>query len=507
MIEFYVTTTGNYDPKDIENPSSAFILDYKNKSLEVMGKYRFDFQRIDASYLQLRDAGLRGLSIAGANNLFHDLIRRSEEISQRYVYLPNASIGYVSSSVGRLDASVSRLENSLQFVNGSVGSLESSVSSLETHLRATDELLSDVAAVVDNVDNSINSLERNMAAANTSINNISAVVGTALEPINSSISRLNTSVRLNTSSIRRLDSSVSKLELGLADTDASITNIKEYYIRKALIGRPNGVASLDSLGHVPASQLPSYVDDIIEGYKYRGVFYKESTHQTQIVPEGGKVYVDLYTGKTYRWGGTEYAIVSDTIAIGETEGTAFEGSRGVALEDAFFEHATDASIHVSETDRISWEDAAEKAHVHDNKVIIDRISQDDIDNWDDASAKRHVHDNKALLDAITDGSVNEWKNVNPDWNATSGDASIKNRPNLGEAALRDVLAGNLTNTTVSNNLVTATQVAEYGQTKMTAAQVASIVDASITALGLDKYTTDDEVAAIVDASIRALEID
>ena len=123
MIEFYVTATGNFDPKQIENPSSAFILDYKDKSLEVMGQYSFDFQRVDASYLTLRDAGRRGLSIAGANNLYHDVLRRSEDIAQSCVLLPNASIGYVSSSIGRLDASVNILENSFYTVNSSVSSL------------------------------------------------------------------------------------------------------------------------------------------------------------------------------------------------------------------------------------------------------------------------------------------------------------------------------------------------------------------------------------------------
>lgn len=43
MIEFYITATGNYDPQQIENPSSAFILDYKNKTLSVKGQYDFDF--------------------------------------------------------------------------------------------------------------------------------------------------------------------------------------------------------------------------------------------------------------------------------------------------------------------------------------------------------------------------------------------------------------------------------------------------------------------------------
>lgn len=63
-------------------------------------------------------------------------------------------------------------------------------------------------------------------------------------------------------------------------------------------------------GKVPATQLPSYVDDVVEGYYYDSKFYEESTHVTEIDPEKGKIYVDLATEKTYRWGGSAYAEIS-----------------------------------------------------------------------------------------------------------------------------------------------------------------------------------------------------
>lgn len=57
-------------------------------------------------------------------------------------------------------------------------------------------------------------------------------------------------------------------------------------------------------GKIPASQLPSYVDDVIEGYLYEGAFYEDSEHTTAITGETGKIYVDLTSGNTYRWSGT-----------------------------------------------------------------------------------------------------------------------------------------------------------------------------------------------------------
>lgn len=78
-------------------------------------------------------------------------------------------------------------------------------------------------------------------------------------------------------------------------------------------GEADGLATLDSNGLVPAEQLPSYVDDVIEGYYYNGAFYKESAHTTTITPELGKIYVDLTTGAnsaTYRYSGNAYVQIS-----------------------------------------------------------------------------------------------------------------------------------------------------------------------------------------------------
>lgn len=86
-------------------------------------------------------------------------------------------------------------------------------------------------------------------------------------------------------------------------------------------GAKNGVASLDANGLVPSSQLPSYVDDVIEGYYSDGAFYKEETHKTVITGETGKIYVDLTTNMSYRYGGTEYVKItsSDMVAITNAE--------------------------------------------------------------------------------------------------------------------------------------------------------------------------------------------
>ena len=90
-------------------------------------------------------------------------------------------------------------------------------------------------------------------------------------------------------------------------------------------GAANGVAELDAAGKVPSSQLPSFVDDVIEVADY---------DHLPITGESGKIYVTLDTNKTYRWTGSGYAEISESLALGETSSTAYRGDKGKANADA-----------------------------------------------------------------------------------------------------------------------------------------------------------------------------
>ena len=89
-------------------------------------------------------------------------------------------------------------------------------------------------------------------------------------------------------------------------------------------GVAGGVAELDANGLVPTSQLPSYVDDVLE-YASASAF--------PATGEAGKIYVALDTNLTYRWGGTEYVEISPSLALGETSSTAYRGDRGKIAYD------------------------------------------------------------------------------------------------------------------------------------------------------------------------------
>lgn len=128
------------------------------------------------------------------------------------------------------------------------------------------------------------------------------------------------------------DTSSGAAKKAIADENGN--NIASTYVKKSQVGAKNGVASLDENGQVPSSQLPAYVDDVVEGYYYQSKFYKEAAHTTVITGEGGKVYLDLSTNKSYRWSGSAYAQIKGDLAIGETTGTAYDGAKGKANAQA-----------------------------------------------------------------------------------------------------------------------------------------------------------------------------
>ena len=89
-------------------------------------------------------------------------------------------------------------------------------------------------------------------------------------------------------------------------------------------GTANGVATLGADGLVPSAQLPSYVDDVLEGYLYNAKFYQESAHTTEMQGESGKIYVDITNAAepiSYRYSGSVYSkiVSNDAVALTDAE--------------------------------------------------------------------------------------------------------------------------------------------------------------------------------------------
>lgn len=120
--------------------------------------------------------------------------------------------------------------------------------------------------------------------------------------------------------------------------DTTITNSLNAFISTK--GQPSGLAELDSTGKVPAAQLPSYVDDVLE-FSTKAQFPQ--------IGETGKIYVAKDTNLTYRWTGTQYLEISQSLALGETPSTAYPGDKGKANRDALNSMPTKLTSYLTPT--------------------------------------------------------------------------------------------------------------------------------------------------------------
>lgn len=150
-------------------------------------------------------------------------------------------------------------------------------------------------------------------------NDLTDILKTAYDNVVSWVSTNGTNLINHLSNITN-PHSVTKAQVGLGSVDdtsdankpvstaqQTALNLK---VDNSLLGAVNGVAQLDASGFVKNTQLPSYVDDVLEFTNLEGF---------PLTGESGKIYIALDTNKTYRWSGTVYAIISETITIGEVK--------------------------------------------------------------------------------------------------------------------------------------------------------------------------------------------
>lgn len=150
---------------------------------------------------------------------------------------------------------------------------------------------------------------------------------------------------------------VTKSQVGLGN----VTN--DAQVKRSEMGKAGGVATLDGSGQVPASQLPSFVDDVLE-YASKSAFPARG--------ETGKIYVALDTNLTWRWSGSAYVEISKSLALGETSSTAYPGAKGKAL----------AADLASTKTTVASNTAAR--HSHTNKTVLDKITDAMLTAWNGA---------------------------------------------------------------------------------------------------------------------------
>lgn len=139
-------------------------------------------------------------------------------------------------------------------------------------------------------------------------------------------------------------SKLTKASVGLGN----VTNDSQ--VKRSEMGTANGIATLNDRGLVPVSQLPSYVDDVVDVYATYtksdvGVLtnievFSDSGKTQPVTGESGKIYIDVENNYQFRWTGTKYTPVGTPTVIGEVAGTAYDGGKGKAIADKINEHVT-----------------------------------------------------------------------------------------------------------------------------------------------------------------------
>lgn len=174
------------------------------------------------------------------------------------------------------------------------------------------------------------------------------------EEINSIIVNSQSISDLTTALNNKIDESAAKTLISTAISELTKASVglgnvtNDSQVKRSEMGTVNGVATLDEQGHVPTSQLPSYVDDVVDVYATYtkddtgvltniGVF-SDSGKTQSVTGESGKIYIDVENNYQFRWTGTKYAPVGAPTVIGEIAGTAYDGGKGKAIADKINEH-------------------------------------------------------------------------------------------------------------------------------------------------------------------------
>lgn len=234
----------------------------------------------------------------------------------------------------------------------------------------------------------------------------------------------------------------------IGDTSEVNNKIQQFIDSK---GNPNGLASLNESGVIPTSQLPSYVDDVIEVATFNNL---------PITGESGKIYIVQNTNLTYRWSGTDYVEISKSLALGENSSTAYPGDKGKATTDKL-NRIPDKLI----TDTVNVNQSTTEAVLNFTtyRQEAQQIGRNTltITSATTSQAGLMSSSDKTKLDGLKDQA-----GITSDINAvqTNLETHINNKSNPHEVTKDQVGLGNVDNTSDANKPISnATQTALNGK--------------------------------------------
>lgn len=276
-------------------------------------------------------------------------------------------------------------------------------------------------------------------------------------------------------------------------------------------------------GVIDAKNLPSFVDDVIEGYYSSSKFYKtrssDGTYATEITGESGKIYVNLNDNKTYRWSGSAFVVISETIALGETSTTAYQGDRGkIAYDHASAHGSAFASGLYKITTNAAGHVTAATAVVKADITGLGIPAQDTVYTHPTTSGNKHIPSGGSagqFLKWSADGTA-VWAADNNTWIAlkgatadAAGTAGYVAAPAKGQQNyfLRgDATWAALTKSTVGLGNVDNTADANKSVKYATSAGSATSATKAATADSATKATTDSAGQQINTTYIKSLTV-
>lgn len=289
--------------------------------------------------------GLPGLDdtnyLAGSENLIAAVKELDNQIKSSSSDDDGAELARIEAKIDKevqdRTAADTALKNELNGnINTAKSELQDNITAEETARIAADEALD------TKLTTAINKEVSDRKAADTALKEeLTAAINKEVSDRTTADNTLNTKIDKEISDRTAADTAL-KTEL-TEDINDVLAALNAFKATKA---QANGLASLDENGKVPAGQLPSYVDDVIDVYATYDVsdtnevtnikLYTNENHTTAVVGEAGKSYNDItpdHPGYQFRWSGTTWVqIVSGGLIIGEITGTAFDGAKGKALE-------------------------------------------------------------------------------------------------------------------------------------------------------------------------------
>lgn len=331
----------------------GMIVSVNDPSGKASAVYEVTYAASGSSYAY----DLKALSFSVAAEQFESVYETKAEAASSHSSLENKIISEASraeaaeaamsvrynAAAGALSSEIIRAKAAEAAVGASFSSFASLVSNEASSRESGDEAL---AASVSSAFSAVSAEASRAQAAEAAV---SSSASSALLAVSSEYSRALSAEGGLLSAISSANSSISALASSLS-SEAVLRQAGDDAILGTK-GEASGIAPLGPDGTIPSRYLPSYVDDVKE-YASLSAFPESG--------EADKIYFADDTGKTYRWGGSKYIAISETVSLGETESTAYPGSLGKANSAAI--------------EAIKASDAAMSASVSSNAAAISSLS-------------------------------------------------------------------------------------------------------------------------------------